>query len=284
MNDRKTALVLEDALPEGALEGCVARVHRATGPLSAAKLLTEARPSLIVARADVAWQRTLLCALPTRRPAVLVVGNPDGLEPWLDEWIAPQAPAPELRARVGLALSRAGDKQRAARRLYVDPLTGLPNRRGLVRALVREASRVRRTRGAVCLVLLDLDDFKRVNETLGHPEGDRLLRRVGQALRGTVRGDEVCGRIGGDEFAFVLSGREEDAEALIDRVGQALRACGVTGCAAACELLPDERLRTLYRRTDERLKRKKQLSRARRGLATQEQEEPSGGLEALAAQ
>ncbi len=263
---KKTALVLEDALPVGALPDTLS-VHGAAGPLATAKLLSELRPELIVASATVAWQRALLATLPARRPAVLLVGEPDGLEPWLDEWVPPGVTPGELAARLKVALARAAEKRRSARRLFVDPLTGLPNRRAVVRALVREAGRARRCGTEVCLVILDLNDFKRVNETRGHPEGDRLLRRVGAALRRTVRSHELCGRIGGDEFAFVVNGREEDADALIDRVAEALLGCGVTACAAACELRPHERLRALYRRADERLTRQKEVSRARRAMA-----------------
>ncbi len=87
-----------------------------------------------------------------------------------------------------------------------DELTQLPNRRAMNQAI--EAALVRQTRTAgVCgLLLLDLDGFKGVNDALGHPVGDKLLREVADRLRNGSRGGELVGRIGGDEFAVVLEG------------------------------------------------------------------------------
>ncbi|MGQ0503773.1 MAG: diguanylate cyclase domain-containing protein [Myxococcaceae bacterium] len=272
----KRILMLEGAIGSDQLAAALARlklsvqVETVDGPLPAATALAENGPHLLIVDADAAWQRALVTSLPTKRPAVLMVGGPSALaagpEVGGDEWATRTASPEELAFRMGSALFRAKERRRADRRLFADTLTGLPNRRALVSALVRDSSRARRVGGAVCLVLLDLDEFKQVNETLGHPEGDRLLRRVGAAIRRTVREDEVCGRIGGDEFAFVVSGRRDEAEALIERVNHSLRALGVSASAAACQLGHAERLRDLYRRTDELLNRRKQQSRAKRPL------------------
>jgi diguanylate cyclase (GGDEF)-like protein len=85
-----------------------------------------------------------------------------------------------------------------------DPLTGLLNRRGLTEALDRETARARRTGATVSLVLLDLDRFKVLNDTLGHQAGDAALVAVGEVLRRGLRAGDVAGRWGGDEFGVVF--------------------------------------------------------------------------------
>ncbi|MFN4072944.1 MAG: GGDEF domain-containing protein [Thermus sp.] len=111
-----------------------------------------------------------------------------------------------------------------------DPLTGLPNRRALEMAMEREAARVDRGEKPFSLVLLDLDHFKRVNDTQGHQEGDRLLKEVAQLLIAHVRHGDLVGRWGGEEFAILLP-RAEEGEAM--RVAERLRAelsrLGVSG-------------------------------------------------------
>jgi diguanylate cyclase (GGDEF)-like protein len=85
-----------------------------------------------------------------------------------------------------------------------DPMTGLSRRHVLEDALRREAERVRRTGGSLALVLIDLDHFKRVNDTHGHRVGDLVLERVGRLLRATTRNLDLPSRFGGEEFAVLL--------------------------------------------------------------------------------
>ncbi len=96
----------------------------------------------------------------------------------------------------------------------VDPLTGLGNRRMFQAALTTALARPDAT---VALLMLDLDRFKQVNDTLGHPVGDALLRLVGQRLRACLRAEDVVVRLGGDEFAIVLS-HVEKVDALAERL------------------------------------------------------------------
>jgi diguanylate cyclase (GGDEF)-like protein len=101
-----------------------------------------------------------------------------------------------------------------------DPLTGLPNRRLLSERLERAALLSERTGSRVALMMLDVDRFKEVNDTLGHDNGDTLLRQVADRLRGAVRDMDTVARLGGDEFAVLLPSvaRVEDAELLGRRV------------------------------------------------------------------
>jgi len=85
-----------------------------------------------------------------------------------------------------------------------DSLTGLPNRRVLEQMLTREVARSRREQTPLSLVILDLDDFKRLNDTAGHQAGDRLLRELAHAWTGELRSLDLLARYGGDEFALLL--------------------------------------------------------------------------------
>ena len=92
-----------------------------------------------------------------------------------------------------------------------DPLTGLPNVRFMFMHLTRELARARRLASEVSLIVMDLNDFKDINDTYGHHVGDRALREVSKVLRTGIRPYDVCVRYAGDEFIVVLAGcgREE---------------------------------------------------------------------------
>lgn len=101
----------------------------------------------------------------------------------------------------------------------VDELTGLYNRRALTEALERECAAAQRRGGSLCLMFLDLDDFKLVNDTNGHATGDTLLKSVAQVLRMTCRVSDMVFRYGGDEFCLLLPETDDDGAAtLCDRL------------------------------------------------------------------
>ncbi|MHC9418327.1 putative bifunctional diguanylate cyclase/phosphodiesterase [Sphingomonas citri] len=94
--------------------------------------------------------------------------------------------------------------ERISRMARFDALTGLPNRLSVNEELTRALSEAERWRARCAFMMIDLDRFKAVNDTLGHPVGDRLLRRVSERLAELVTENELIGRLGGDEFAVVV--------------------------------------------------------------------------------
>jgi diguanylate cyclase (GGDEF)-like protein/PAS domain S-box-containing protein len=109
---------------------------------------------------------------------------------------------------------------------YHDPLTGLANRRRVQDRIDEAIGRVRASGRVACLLLLDLDDFKDVNDTKGHGAGDELLAAVADRLRAGLRPDDVAARLGGDEFAVLLPdvARPADADRLAERLTRAFDA------------------------------------------------------------
>jgi diguanylate cyclase (GGDEF)-like protein len=107
-----------------------------------------------------------------------------------------------------------------ARLALLDPLTGLPNRRLLNERLERASAASARTGDSVGLILLDIDRFKEVNDTLGHPRGDALLVEVARRLKEVVRDTDTVARLGGDEFAVLLptTGGVAESAVIADRV------------------------------------------------------------------
>ena len=110
-----------------------------------------------------------------------------------------------------------------AREASHDQLTGLLHHQAFIRELELELARARRYGHSLALVFVDLDDFKQVNDTLGHPEGDRALQRFAAAFRGSLRTSDLAGRMGGDEFAaYLVEADDEAAQRLVTRVNDRL--------------------------------------------------------------
>ena len=165
-----------------------------------------------------------------------------------------------------------------------DALTGCLNHAAMHDSLRRELERCRRTGHSLSLAIVDLDDFKRVNETHGHLAGDEVLRRVGQAMREAVRAYDMVARYGGDEFAIVAidAGESEAAEVAsraIEDVARAVRtvdpSAEATGATAGvAEWQADESPTALIARADQALLYGTQ--QGARGVAVRASELPSG--------
>jgi diguanylate cyclase (GGDEF)-like protein len=123
--------------------------------------------------------------------------------------------------RTMLVVAEAGIRRLVAMAL-TDGLTGLGNRRAFEEDLDREKHRAARHGHSMTLVLMDVDGLKEVNDSRGHPAGDDLLRRLGQAIARTARSEDRGYRIGGDEFALILADTDHcDPDGLLERLSEA---------------------------------------------------------------
>lgn len=117
----------------------------------------------------------------------------------------------------------AGEQRRLRRRATTDALTGLPNRAEFERRAARRLTELGRDGRGACLIVVDLDGFKAINDSAGHAAGDRVLAEAGRRLAGAVRATDLVGRWGGDEFVLLLVGIG-DPLAIPDRTA-AIAAC-----------------------------------------------------------
>ncbi|MFO0899178.1 MAG: diguanylate cyclase [Pirellulales bacterium] len=176
-------------------------------------------------------QRLRQQKLPHYVYTVLVTGKSrpeeivQGLEAGADDYLVKPVHRVELLARV-----RAGGRlleleSRLAELARTDPLTGVPTQRVFYEAAEKEVERVRRYRLPLSCVMLDVDFFKRINDTYGHPVGDQTLRRVARLLAESCRVTDSLCRYGGEEFCVLLpETNEHDAALWADRVRRALSA------------------------------------------------------------
>ncbi|MEN9579559.1 MAG: hypothetical protein RJA70_2568 [Pseudomonadota bacterium] len=172
----------------------------------------------------------------------------------VDDFIRKPFYAEELLARVDHLLRIKETENRLRQIATIDPLTELHNRGEVLRRFAVEISRARRDSRDLGVLMVDVDHFKRVNDTLGHAQGDQVLRQVAQVLRDDLRVTDVIGRYGGEEFVALLpqatdAGVRFLAERLRERVAQQefvgddhnLRVTvSVGGCVWPFELLDPE--------------------------------------------
>src|SRR5213082_2660079 len=122
-----------------------------------------------------------------------------------------------------LALDNAQIRARLEHQAQTDSLTGLYNHRAFHERLREELKRASRSHESVALLMLDIDDFKRVNDVYGHGTGDEVLRSLAATLRGMVRQSDVVCRLGGEEFGIILPACDAElARGLADRITDTL--------------------------------------------------------------
>lgn len=117
-------------------------------------------------------------------------------------------------------LTNAKKHQQIAQQVLLDSLTNLGNRLWFNQALAHSIARHRRGRSALSLLILDLDNFKQLNDSKGHREGDRALTLFADIIRGSIRSTDQAFRLGGDEFVIIVEGNDESARHIADRVLQ----------------------------------------------------------------
>jgi diguanylate cyclase (GGDEF)-like protein len=171
-----------------------------------------------------------------------------------------------LRKAREQAIEQAAEAQRLAK---TDPLTGLANRRAALGWLESMMVCSLEIDEPLAVLMLDIDHFKRINDTYGHQTGDEVLRKVAEIARAEIRAEDLVGRLGGEEFVCILSGMSgREARALAERLCRAIASgteqaiCpGVTISLGLALLRPGDSVETLMRRADAALYEAKQGGR-----------------------
>jgi len=173
-----------------------------------------------------------------------------------------------LAVHAGPAIENARRFREARQLADLDALTGLHNRRFFHETLGRECARAHRYERKLALVVFDLDDFKEVNDRVGHLAGDAALAEAAERVRDVVRTSDSACRVGGDEFAVILpESTLEDAEQLYRRILHAVssRPLGQAGTlylsAGIAELRPEDDPVSFFKRADEALYRAKEAGK-----------------------
>jgi diguanylate cyclase (GGDEF)-like protein len=174
----------------------------------------------------------------------------------------------ELAKRAGPAIENAWRFREARKLADLDALTGLHNRRYFHETLAREVSRAQRYSRQLALIVFDLDDFKAINDRIGHLSGDAVLAETAERVRDVVRSADIACRVGGDEFSVILpESSTADADQLYHRLRGAVssRPVGQAGrlflSAGIADLLPDDDPTSFFERADEALYRAKELGK-----------------------
>jgi len=179
-----------------------------------------------------------------------------------------------LNRAIRYAVERKESEEQLTHLAYYDQLTGLANRRLFRERLALDLARAKRQESRVTVLCLDLDRFKRINDSLGYEAGDHVLKEVGKRLAESVREFETSARLGGDEFAVILQDLEQEQEAMIitqrllDRVARPMKIDGqdvVTTASVGIAFFPDngDEVEQLLKCSDSAMRRAKEEGRHR---------------------
>jgi len=176
----------------------------------------------------------------------------------------------QLALRAGPAIENARRFREARQLADLDALTGLHNRRFFHETLAREVSRAQRYDRSLALIVFDLDDFKAINDRIGHLAGDAVLADAAERVRDSVRSADIACRVGGDEFAVILpESTLLDADQLYRRIQQSVssRPIGQEGrlflSAGVTDLRPEDDAVSFFQRADDALYRAKEAGKGR---------------------
>jgi diguanylate cyclase (GGDEF)-like protein len=176
----------------------------------------------------------------------------------------------ELAARAGPAIENARRFREARQLADLDALTNLHNRRYFHETLAREVARAHRYDRQLALIVFDVDDFKAVNDRIGHLSGDAVLAEVAERVRSVVRSADVACRIGGDEFAVILpESSVVEARQLSERLQETVASRPIVHAgrldvsAGVAELRQTDDAASLFESADEALYRAKEAGKGR---------------------
>ncbi|MDP9387000.1 MAG: GGDEF domain-containing protein [Actinomycetota bacterium] len=173
----------------------------------------------------------------------------------------------EAREQAARAEAEAQRARQAEEESLTESTTGLANRRAWDLALDTEERRSRRYGGTAAVVVIDLDDLKRVNDSQGHLHGDLLLRLAAQVIADTSRESDVVARTGGDEFAVLaLNCDQPHLEVLVNRLRNALEAEGVSASVGGACRRPDSGMLEAWAEADDVMYAEKTRRKGGRGV------------------
>lgn len=172
----------------------------------------------------------------------------------------------DLLAALLYPLRNTLEYQRALQSVLIDPLTGVNNRFAMEVVLKRELELARRTGASLAVILLDVDFFKEINDTYGHPTGDLCLQALAHCVQESIRSSDMVFRVGGEEFLVLLSqSSREGAMQLAERMRRHVQDLvlgditerRLTVSLGVAELAPEDTVTSLYQRVDQALYRAK---------------------------